>query len=165
MSASAINSSDRANISPRGKKRSTSVVSSSSKRVRSEVWLLAGGGDGKKGSVAIQKELGNEAAGEKSGPTRGAASTYSETPRSTTTVERRRLPVLTLDGDLQRSQTMNQALSNNQKDQGTVSMKVVFLETGGMEEHVIYKVKMTTPMQKVLDKVVISTRFIKLFFQ
>ena len=164
---SGINSSDRANISTCGKKRSTSVVSSSSKRGRSEVWVLAGGSDGKRRCVDQEKGKGlsNVAAGEISEPTRVADSTSSETPRSTTVVAypfnaRRRLPVLTPDNDLQRSQTMNQALSSIiQRNEGVVTIGVVFLGAGGMETHVTYKVKMTTPMQKVLDKVVIRTLY------
>ena len=147
-----------ANTSRYGKKRSNAEVSSSSKRSRSEVWLLGGRseaiGDGKHGThVGLESAdvLENVSTGKKKGEHgRGVA---SESPRSTTTgvassVARRRLNVSTPGSNQQRSRTFHQEPSS----QEGVTMQVKMLTEKGTES-ITYRVKLTTIMQKVIDKV------------
>ena len=144
-----------------GNKRSNAEVSNSSKRIRSEVWLLEGRsdaiGDGKQGThveLESAEVFENMSSDKKRGDHgRGAA---SETPRSTTTgvassVARRRLNVSTPGSNQQRSQTFHQAPSS----QEGVTMQVEMMTEKGTE-NITYRVKLTTPMQKVMDKVAVG---------
>lgn len=144
-----------ANTSRCGTKRPKSKVSSTSKRSKSEVWLLAGRsdviGDGDEGTQFGQESgevmiTGKE--GEKFG--KGVA---SETPRSITTGVasndvRRRLHMSTPGSPQQRSRTIHQARASN----GVVTMQVE-MQTKKGTERVTYRVKLTTRMEKVIEKV------------
>ena len=88
-----------------------------------------------------------------------ARSSGTETPRSTTTGHasssaRRRLEVSTPSTNQQRSQTFHQASpsSSHQGSAGGVTMQVEMLTEKGVE-NITYRVKLTTLMQKVIDKV------------
>ena len=148
------------------KKRSISEVSSSSKRVRSEVWVLAGRSEATTGDkeieVHMEQESGevlNNVSNGKKKKSEVGRSFGTETPRSTTTgpassSARRRLEVSTPSTNQQRSQTFHQASpsSSHQGSAGGVTMQVEMLTEKGVE-NITYRVKLTTLMQKVIDKV------------
>jgi len=108
--------------------------------------------------------LVNVATGTNGGLGRGPASNTSETPRSTTTGAvlssvRRRLEVSASGSNQPRSQTSNQALASGSHQglsrrsmEGGVTMQVE-MGTANGKESITYRVKLTTPMQKVIDKV------------
>ena len=159
-------SGSRVNTIRCAKKRSISEVSSSSKRVRSEVWVLAGRSEATTGDKEIEvhmeqesgEVLNNVSNGKKKKSELGRSS-GTETPRSTTTgpassSARRRLEVSTPSTNQQRSQTFHQASpsSSHQGSAGGVTMQVEMLTEKGVE-NITYRVKLTTLMQKVIDKV------------
>ena len=176
-------SSKSSNPSRCGEKRSNTEVSSSSKRSRSEVWVLAGRDQGTRDGeqetvdaiadfIESSEESGevceNVSIGKKREHGRGVA---YETPRSTTSGAasssvRRKLDVSTPGSNQQRSRTLHQAPAGgnyqgsvgrssrmeNSQEQGGVTMQVE-MRTGQGLEIKTYRVKLTTSMQKVIDKV------------
>jgi len=168
--------SGSSNTSKVVKKRSNTEVPTSSKRSKSEVWVLAGRGDQDQGNHGLQggealdqggEALGHGAPGKKGELGNGLASNSSETPRSTTTgavssSARRRLEVSASGSNQPRSQTSHQALASGSHQgssgrrtmDGGVTMQVEMVTVNGMES-ITYRVKLTTLMQKVIDKVAI----------
>lgn len=171
--------SGSSNTSKVVKKRSNTEVPTSSKRSKSEVWVLAGRGDQDQGNHGLQggealdhggEALGHGAPGKKGELGNGLASNSSETPRSTTTgavssSARRRLEVLASGSNQQRSQTSHQALASGSHQgssgrrtmDGGVTMQVEMVTVNGMES-ITYRVKLTTLMQKVIDKVAVQLK-------
>lgn len=158
-----------ANTSKVVKKRSNTEVPTSSKRSKSEVWVLAGRGDEDQrnnGQQESGKVADHVSTGQQEDLSRDLTSNSSETPRSATTgavssSARRRLEVTTPGPSKQRSQTSDQALasgsyqgSGRRSMEGGVTMQVEMATVNGMES-ITYRVKLTTPMQKVIDKVAI----------
>ena len=147
--------SSGANTSRCGKKRSKSKVFGTSKRSKSEVWLLAGRsdaiGDGEQGTQLGQESGAVMATGKEGGKFgKGVA---SETPKSITTEVasndvRQRLNVSTPGRPQQRSRTIHHMPSSN----GVVMMQVE-MQTGKGTVSVTYKVKTTSLMEKVIEKV------------
>merc|ERR1712192_173715 len=141
-------------------------------RSKSEVWVLAGSGDkstgdqgqGNHGGQESGEVLDNVATVRRGELERGLASNTSETPRSTTTGTasssvRRRLEAAASRSNEPRSHTSNQALasgshqgSGRRSMEGGVTMQVEMVTEKG-KESITYRVKLTTPMQKVIDKV------------
>jgi len=178
--------SGKANTPRCDEKRSNSNadVSSSSKRSRSEVWVLAGRDEGSRDGeqetvnaiadfIASTEESGEVLEKVSSGLGRGVA---YETPRRTTTgaaskSARRILEVPKPRSKQQRSQSVYQApsggthqssagrssgMNNSQdEDQGGVTMRVE-MQTGQGLVIKIYRVNLTTSMQKVIDKVALK---------
>lgn len=179
-------SSKRANPPRCGEKRSNTEVSSSSKRSRSEVWVLAGRDQGTRDGeqetvdaiadfIESSEESGEVLENVSIGKTRelGRGVAY-ETPRSTTSGAasssvRRKLDVSTPGSNQQRSRTLHQAPAGgnyqgsvgrssrmeNSQEQGGVTMQVE-MRTGQGLEIKTYRVKLTTSMQKVIDKVALK---------